>query len=291
MIYFNLLFDLIKFIIKLLLIKCNNLKSPLRISFKKKSSKKSIIIGTGPSLLKDIHEINNHKKDECDFFGVNFFANTETFLQLKPNYYFLADQLFWSEDLNENYKQLRKNTLQRLNVVSWKITILCPESGYDYIKSRLIANSNISFIKIPEKSIKLSTRKMQLFVLQNRFFAITNVNSVVTLIWYSIICNYSEIYLYGADFSGFKSITVDQKTNYVSIPVKHFYKNSEAEKDSSYKYQSKKNKSLSKRLYQNYRVMLFMDLLRDLGSKLNVDIINRSSFSYIDSFKREKKNK
>ena len=77
MIYFNLAFDLIKFIVKLLLIKCNNLRSTLRISFNKQTSRKSIIIGTGPSLIKDIHEIKNHKKDECDFFAVNFFAKTE----------------------------------------------------------------------------------------------------------------------------------------------------------------------------------------------------------------------
>ena len=288
MVYFNLVFDLLKFIVKLLLTKCNNLRSPLRISFNKKSFKKSIIIGTGPSLLKDVDEINSYKKDECDFFGVNFFANTKTFLQLKPNYYFLADKLFWSEDLNENFNQLRNETYQKLKKISWKISILCPESGYDYIKSRLLYNSNITFIKIPERSIMLSTKKMQLFVLRNRFFAVANVNSMVTLLWYSIICNYSEIYLYGIDFSGFKSISVNQKTNYVSVPVKHFYKNSEAEKDSSDKYQSKSNKPLSERLYQNYRVLKFTDLLSELAVSKGIDIVNRSSFSYIDSFKREK---
>ena len=118
MIYFNLVFDLIKFTVKLFIIKCNNLRSPLRISFNKQSFKKSIIIGTGPSLLKDIHEINNHKKDECDFFAVNFFANTETFIQLKPNYYFLADKLFWSEDLNKNFNQLRNDTYQKLKKIN-----------------------------------------------------------------------------------------------------------------------------------------------------------------------------
>lgn len=286
--YLNLVFDLLKFTLKLLLVKFSNLKTPLRISFKNKSHKRSIILGNGPSLLKDMLEINNHVKDECDFFAVNFFANTKYFSELKPNYYFFADKLFWSNDLNKNFNQLRNDTFQRLDIVNWKIRILCPESGFDYIKSRLSKNSNISFIKIPEKSINLTTKKMQLFALRSRFFTITNVNSVVTLIWYSIICNYSEIYLYGVDFSGFKSITVDQKTNYVRVPVKHFYKNSEAEKDSSNKYKSKKNKSLSERLYQNYRVLKYNDLLNDLAISRGIDIINKSSLSYIDSFKREK---
>ena len=285
--YLNLVFDLLKFTLKLLLVKFSNLKTPLRISFKNKSHKRSIIMGNGPSFLKDMLEINNHVKDECDFFAVNFFANTKYFCELKPNYYFLADKLFWSDDLNQNFNQLRNETLDRLKDVNWGIIILCPESGYNYIKSNLSCNSNISFIKIPEKSIELNTNQIQLFALRNRFFALPNVNSVSTLIWYSIISNYSEIYLYGLDFSGFKSITVDQKTNYVSIPNKHFYKNSDAEKDSSNKYQSKKNKSLSIRLYQNYRVSKYNDLLNDLAVSLEIDIINRSSFSYVDSFKRE----
>ena len=288
MIYLNLAFDIIKFILKLLQTKFTNFGSPLRISFEKQKSKKSIIIGTGPSLIKDIHEINNYKKHECDFFAVNFFANTDTFFQLKPNYYFLADKLFWSKDLNKNFLQLRDNTFQKLKKINWKISILCPESGYDYTKSILIDNPNISFIKIPEKSINLNTKKMQLYALRSRFFSIANVNSMVTLLWYSIICNYKEIYLYGIDFSGFKSITVDQKTNYVSVPVKHFYKNSKAEKDSSNKYNSKSNKSLSERLYQNYRVLKFTDLLNELAVAKNINVVNRSSFSYIDSFKREK---
>ena len=147
MIYLNLAFDIIKFILKLLQTKFTNFGSPLRISFEKQKSKKSIIIGTGPSLIKDIHEINNYNKDECDFFAVNFFANTETFLELKPNYYFLADKLFWSEDLNKNFNQLRDDIYQKLKKINWKISILCPESGYDYIKSRLLENPNISFIK------------------------------------------------------------------------------------------------------------------------------------------------
>ena len=74
----------------------------------------------------------------------------------------------------------------------------------------------------------------------------------------------------------------------MSVPVKHFYKNSKAEKDSANKYKSKSNKSLSERLYQNYRVLKFTDLLSDLAISRRIEIINRSSFSYIDSFKREK---
>lgn len=287
MIFLNFAFDILKFTVKLCFRKFNNFKHPLRINFEKSHKSKCIILGNGPSLLKDFNEINNYDKDECDFFAVNFFAKTEAFYELKPNNYFLADRLFWSDDLNADFEQLKNETYLKLLNIDWKINILCPESGYDYIKSRLSSNSNISFVKIPEASISLFTKKMQLFLIGNRFFSISNVNSVVTLIWYSIICNYSSIYLYGIDFSGFKSINVDQKTNYVSVDTKHFYKNSKAEENSSYKYKSKPNKTLSHRLYQNYRVFRYMDLLSELAISKGIDIVNRSSFSFVDSFKRE----
>ena len=79
-----------------------------------------------------------------------------------------------------------------------------------------------------------------------------------------------------------------ESKRYRPISIIDFYKNSKAEKDSSNKYNSKSNKSLSERLYQNYRVLKFTDLLNELAVAENINVVNRSSFSYIDSFKRKK---
>ena len=81
-------------------------------------------------------------------------------------------------------------------------------------------------------------------------------------------------------------LSYDKKHEELRVDIDN--KNSEAEKDSSNKYQSKANKSLSERLYQNYRVLKYTDLLSDLAVSKGIDVVNRSSFSYIDSFKREK---
>ena len=143
MIYFNLALDLIKLIVKLLLIKCNNLRSSLRISFENQTSKKSIIIGTGPSLINDINEIKNYKKDECDFFGVNFFANTETFFDLKPNYYFLADKLFGLKSLIKIIINYETTQLKDLRLLIGKLTFYVPNlvmiiSNQDCIKIQIL---------------------------------------------------------------------------------------------------------------------------------------------------------
>ena len=289
MIVLKYLLDPIKVIIKLLIYKIKNINKPLRITFTEQKSRKALIMGNGPSLNNDLPKILNYSKNDCDFYSVNFFANTETFYQIKPNHYFLADKLFWSSNLNDDFNSLVNSTYDTLSKVDWKISILCPESGFNFIKSKLSSNSNFSFIKIPDRPINLASEGIYLKLLKKRFFSIPNVNSVVTLIWYSILCNYKEVSLYGIDFSGFKTIEVDQKTNEVYVPIKHFYNNSKAEENSANKYLNQKNKTLSQRLFQNYIVFKYLDLLSKMAVLKGIKILNKSSFSFVDSFKRSKK--
>ena len=286
MILVKYLVDLVKAFLKLLIFKIKNLNKPLRIRFIEQNSRKALIMGNGPSLNNDLPEILNYSKNVYDIFAVNFFSNTKTFYQIKPNYYFLADKLFWSSNLNDDFNSLVNYTYDSISKVNWKISILCPESGYNFIKSKLDFNSNISFILIPERPIELFSENFFLKLLEKRFFSIPNVNSVVTLIWYSILCNYKEVSLYGIDFSGFKFIEVNQNTNEVNVPVKHFYKNSKAENNSSKKYTNQNNKTLSQRLLQNYLVFNYLDILSKMAKSNNINIFNKSSFSYVDSFKR-----
>lgn len=288
MIVLKYLLDAIKVLIKLLIYKIKNIYKPIRIKFTEQKSRKAIIMGNGPSLNNDLPEILNYPKNDCDFYSVNFFANTETFYQIKPNYYFLADKLFWSNNLNDDFNSLVNSTFDTLSKVDWKISILCPESGFNFIKSKLSSNCNFSFIRIPDRPINLFSEKIHLKLLEKRFFSIPNVNSVITIIWFSIISKYDSIILYGVDFSAFKSLHVDQETNEVFVPTEHFYKNSLAEKNSAKKYLSQKNKTMSQRLYQVFKSFHVLETLFKLSRVLNVEVLNLSSFSYIDSFPREK---
>jgi len=280
------LIDLIKVTIKLVLFKIKYINKPLRLRVVEKKSRIAVIMGNGPSLNKDLQKILNYSKNDCDFYSVNFFVNTEAFQQIKPNYYFLADKLFWSKNLNENFDSLVNNTYDRLSKVNWGISILCPEEGFFFIKSRLSSNPNITFIKIPDKSINIKSERIYIHFLSKRYFSIPNVNSVITLIWYSIVCKYTEVNIFGLDFSGFKSIDVNQNTNEVNVSVKHFYKNSKAELNSSDKYKNQINKTVSQRLHQNYLGFYYMEILSKVAVCNGINIINRSSFSYVDSFKR-----
>ena len=66
------------------------------------------------------------------------------------------------------------------------------DEGFNFIKKKLSSNKKLNFISIQNRPINLLTEKMRLFVLKNRFFTIPNVNSVITLIWCSIVLGYKK---------------------------------------------------------------------------------------------------
>ena len=53
-------------------------------------------MGNGPSLSSDIPGIIK-RRPEVRVCAVNYFANNELFVQLRPDFYFLADPIFWND--------------------------------------------------------------------------------------------------------------------------------------------------------------------------------------------------
>lgn len=283
--YFKFFLDILIVIKTLFKSKINNIFTPFRISFENKNSKECIILGNGPSLNKDIDHLNNIDNNS-DLFVVNYFARSEYFYKLKPTQYFFSDKMFWSNVILDKVKNDNEAVFEILKSVNWKIDILCPVEGFKFISDKLSKNKNLTIKIIPIRYSNLLSEKSSYSAIKNRYYSVPNVNSVITLLWMSIFMNYNKITLYGCDFSAFKDFKVDQKTNHVIVSTKHFYGNSLAEKDASKKYINQVNKTLSVRLYQVYRGFKLLDILAKISKDLNVEVINGSSFSFIDSFPR-----
>ena len=281
------LIDLTAIIFKLFTLVISSPTKPLKISLKHKIREEAIIIGNGPSLNNDKKNINGLINKNRDIYVVNYFAKSSFFKSLKPNYYFFADKMFWLDNILPNVKNENNKIFDILKNIEWPLTIICPDEGFNFIKKKLSSNKKLNFISIQNRPINLLTEKMRLFVLKNRFFTIPNVNSVITLIWCSIVLGYKKIHLFGIDFSGFKSISINQETNELLISPEHFYRNSKSEKNASKKYINVEAKKISHRIFQTYRAFYYLEILSKLAEIKGVDIYNRSSFSYVDSFKRK----
>ena len=284
--YLKLTIDILIILASLFRFKLKNLNKSLRIDFENKTDRECYILGNGPSLDEDIEVIIKNSTTSTDIYSVNYFAKTKYFELLKPNYYFLADRLFWSNNILPQLKKENESIFHILKLVNWKLTIICPIEGYDFLKKKLKSNSNLSFIALPHYSSKLLTDYMTQLTIRHRLFSIPHVNSVITLLWFSILMSYKKILLYGCDFSAFRSFDVNQKTNKLIVSPDHFYLNSKAEKNASKKYIGQQDKTIAERFLQVYKAFHYLDILAKISKEMGVKVFNHSSFSYIDSFPR-----
>ena len=249
--------------------------------------KKTILLGNGPSLKDDIEKVIEESK-ESEVYVLNYFAVTNYFLKIKPEYYVLTDRMFWSQNANEDIKKDNEELYFHLDKVDWRMNLICPESGFEWISNRLRANKNIKVLKVHSVNIEFKTEKINLFALNKNFITPHFINGLVMVLWHAIYKNSIDIEIYGADFSLFKEYYIDQKTNDLYTSASHFYKNTKAQDNASFKYPNETKKMLHTRLYQQWSSFYQMYLLSKIAKMKQIKITNLSSNSFLDSFERPK---
>jgi hypothetical protein len=249
--------------------------------------KKTILLANGPSLKDDIDKVIEESKTS-EVYVLNFFAATEYFTKIKPEYYVLTDRLYWSQTANDDFKKDNENLFICLDRVDWKMNLVCPESGYKWISERLASNKNIRIIKVHSVNIEFKFESINLFALNQNLVTPHLINGLVLVLWHAIIQKTPKIEIYGADFSLFKEYYVNQESNEVYNSMTHFYKNTKAQKIVAQKYPNEPKKMLHTKLLQTWSSFYQMYLLSKLGKIRNIKIINCSSNSYLDCFERQK---
>jgi hypothetical protein len=248
---------------------------------------KTIVLGNGPSLKVDMDRVLKEKK-QSEVYVLNYFAVTEYFKEIKPEYYVLTDRMFWDQNANAYIKKDNEQLFLCLDKVDWKMNLICPESGFQLISKRLIRNKNIKVIKVNSINVEFRNEKINLFALNQNIITPHFINGLVMVLWHAIYRKRLDIEIYGADFSLFKEYYIDQVTNELSNLAPHFYKNSNAENNGSHKYLNEPKKLLHTRLYQQWSSFYQMYLLSKLAKKNKIKITNLSSNSFLDCFDRSK---
>ena len=247
--------------------------------------RKIILIANGPSLNKDMKKVILESK-ESEVYVLNYFAVTQYFNLIRPENYVLTDRMFWNENANEDIKNDNKDLFMSLDKVDWKMNLICPDSGFKTIKNRLRRNNNIKVIKVHSVNIEFRNEKINLFALSKNIITPHFINGLVMVLWHAINKEKKKIEIYGADFSLFKEYYIDQSTNELYNSASHFYKNTEAQNNASYKYPNEPKKMMHTRMYQQWSSFYQMYLLSKLAEMKNIKVTNLSSNSYLDSFER-----
>jgi hypothetical protein len=282
--FFNLIYDLIIFSYALVL-KATNVFNIFAKVPSLTNRKKIIIIANGPSLKKDIKKIFK-KRIFFEIYALNYFALTKEFKKIKPNCYFIADPIFWRSDINKDFKEDNLNFFKILSEVNWKMNLFCPKEALNFISNQLKFNKFIVVSPILSRSFEFKSQKLNLLSLYHRITTPVFNNVLIVALWHALQRKVPYIEFYGADFSAFKELSVDQKTNELSSSFTHFYKNTKAQSNALHKYPGKVRKKIHLRFFQIWNSFNQIYFLSLVAKKKKIRVINCSSNSYLDSFER-----
>ncbi len=249
----------------------------------KPSSSECIILGNGPSLKQTIA---SHK----EFFinktlvGVNHFAESNLYRELKPEIYVLNAPEMWRNDVEVYHKDkgeklfdaIKKNT-------EWPIQLFIWNTAKKYKKRMdvLKQNSNISIFYFNSTGIE----GFNCF----RFFAFTKGlgiprphNVLIPSLIISIRFKFPKIFIAGADHNWIKDIYVSHE-NKVYLTQKHFYDEKTAEARPMDKM-GKGERKLHEILEKFATSLKGYFIIKKFALKNKVKIYNITPNSYIDAF-------
>ncbi len=260
-----------------------------RTEIKKDGKGTFFVLANGPSLLQDIPEIiqsASFNREAC--VVMNFFGLDNSFLEIKPKYYCLADPAFFKKrDNPANDLQRRVNDLYNIleNKVDWPLYICLPNRFYKTFKTSIKLNNKfVSVIRINDLGYKgygcLSNILYKSKIASPKFQTVANM-----AIYIGLMKNYPIIKLYGVDHTFFHDLSVNSKSQLCSLD-KHFYD----DKGNNIGMPMLKEDGTSVKISDYIEAVAYMfkshDELADLAKYLNIKIINCTKVSLIDSYER-----
>ncbi len=254
-----------------------------KISF---STSELVILANGPSLN---NLIANHIYflQAKTLICVNFFPTTSYFEKLKPQILVISAPELWRSDATDNYKTLSQQLFETIKIkTTWPLYLFLPFSAKKYPEwKKALGNNN--FIQIhyynltPIEGFKWFRHLM--YTLQWGMPRPHNV--LIPSIMIGMYLGFKKIYLWGADHSWLKEITVDDN-NQVLVNQKHFYDENTSKPLPMNKFRG------TRKLYEVLIKFVhafkgYIDI-ENYAQSRNIEIYNATPNSYIDAFKRIK---
>lgn len=243
-----------------------------------------IVFGNGPSLDEDIQD----KKDiikSLDTFCVGRFAESDLYKKLRPKYYVFADPMWWSSVAPAKTVLMRNRLFNRIiSDTSWPLLVCVPFEAKEFLNSVFLESPNISLLFY--NNVSISGGKRILNILYDWNLGIPHVQTVlVAALFLAIRMEYKKIVLLGGDHSWHESLALDD-LNRVCLKDRHFY-----DKDTEMRPftvdGSDENIFTMDKLFQAFGKMFEGHrIIADYANSHGAEIINASSVTYIDAYKR-----
>ncbi len=242
------------------------------------TERRLIILGNGPSLRQTMADYGD-RLPGCTLMAVNFAANTEEFLKLRPRYYVLADPHFMSATSEVNVSKLIDN----INRTDWPMTV--------FVDRRFIKTARNVFRQSETLRIEgFNAVGAEGFGAFERFVYGRSIamprprNVLIAAIMIGISLGFKEIFLTGADHSWMRTITVTDENNVISA-LDHYYKDNEKERirtETAYR-----SIPLHDIVFSLYTAFRSYHRIEAFARCRGIDIYNSTPGSYIDAFRRK----
>ena len=247
-----------------------------------KNHENVIVLGNGPSLKNDLEDIAK-KVDTHDFVCVNNFCSSPYYTTFKPSLYVFLDGYFFSEKAHEMWIVQREKTFKIINEqTSWGMKIILPAGADETILREYIQNENIEIIKMNV----FSENRIKLY--DSGYYGPSQCNVLIYAVYLAIWSKYKSIEIYGADMSFHKDVEVDQNDNSLIHIFRHFNKEDEVHKCMK-NPQRVEPFTMTELMQTTTDTFQAHEFLEQYAKTKDINILNCSSYSLIDAYKRPKK--
>jgi hypothetical protein len=244
------------------------------------------VLGNGPSLNNDLEKCK-HLQFLGDVWCVNQFAETALYEQLQPKNYVFADSSYWRDDETESLIQVRKELFGSiLNKTTWQLTIYAPFDAKNHFEVVFGCASNIT-LHFYNSTTVLGAKRVVKAMYDYGLGMPWVQNVLVAALFLSLRRGHKKIYLLGADHSWHETLELDDE-NRVCFRDRHFYEGNAALVPFVMGGNQGKTFTMAQLFFALSKMFEGYWMIKEYAEALGAEVLNASSITYVDAFKRVK---
>ena len=245
-----------------------------------------VILGNGPSLTAMLNEHPEFLEGK-DLVCVNHFPSSDLYTRIKPKYLISSAVDLYREDIEERFLEQSDRLFRDLNDrTSWPLIFFFPFEARKYKGWQNLIKGN-KYIRVCyyNKTPIEGFRWARMLFFNLKYGMARPHNVMVPCMSLMIWLGYKKVYLWGADHSWLKEISVDENNNAL-INQKHFYDENES-RPQKLDWGGKGSRKLHEILYKFMTAFKSYFDVEEYARANGVRIINCTKGSFIDAFERK----
>lgn len=242
-----------------------------RLPLQKDNGKTLSVLLNGPSLTETVQYLDRSK---TDVMMVNDSVKTDLYREIKPEYFCLADFLYF-RPIKENYMFFK-----RMEEINSDVTLFYPSN---FIQSVILWGRDFNICPVYAVSKFWDVEAYSCRLLRQNLISPYFINVGIMALYVGIQLGYKDIILHGADLSIFKDLSVNEDMQ-VEAVIKHYYEKEPKKINQTQLFRRSYNMTHEMRtLYQTFA---HFSIIAKYAADIGVRILNMSRESMLDCFEK-----